>query len=212
MKKLIAASLLTILFFSSFAKNNFEEAMKKNIELVYSANSTESYQIAINNLSRIAEAEPDRWEPEYYIAFAYTLNSFNESNNNKKDQLVDLAQKHLDKAIIIAPDHVELLTLQGFIYTAKLSIDPASRGPKYSGMAMQKYNQALKADPDNPRALLMLGQMMYGTAQFMGTGTEDACKTIKSSIEKFDTYKNENEIAPTWGKGQAINAYQQCGN
>ncbi|QCK16177.1 hypothetical protein [Mangrovivirga cuniculi] len=211
MKKAIITSLMTILVFSVFGNEKFEKAMKKNIELVYSADSEESYQIAINNLTRIADAEPERWEPEYYIAFAYTLYSFDETKSDKKDALLAIAQQHLDKALNLAPEHAELLTLQGFIYTAKLSVDPATRGQKYSGMAMQKYNQALQQDPENPRALLMLGQMMYGTAQFMGSSTVEACETIGKSIEKFETYKTENEIAPTWGKGQAERAYQQCG-
>ncbi len=211
MKNLLLIFLLSTISIAVMANDKYEKAMLKFIPQVYQANSMDDHQTVINNLSRIANAEKERWEPFYYIAYSYSIMAFKAPENIQKDKYLDLAQEHLEKGLAIAPTESELSTLQGFIYTGRLVIDPMTRGPQYSGMASEVLNKAVKQNPENPRALLLLGQMMYGTAQFMGGGTEDACGLIEKSLVQFDTYKSENKLAPTWGKGQAENALKPCG-
>jgi hypothetical protein len=62
---------IALLFFSltAFATNEkYIEAMKKNIESVYKAATTEELQSAVNALNRIGDAEKTKWEPYYYAS------------------------------------------------------------------------------------------------------------------------------------------------
>jgi hypothetical protein len=197
---------------SAIGNDKFEKAMSENISKVYASKTIDDYQLAINNLTRIAEAEKDRWEPQYYITYSYIMIAFQEPESTKKDEWLVYAQDHLDKALAIDAKEVELITLQGFIYTAKLTVDPASRGAQYSALSMQKFGEAVSIDPNNPRALLLLGQMQYGTAQFMGSGVEQACQTISKAVEKFESFEPSSQISPAWGKELAFSQQQQCGN
>ncbi len=211
MKNIVLIITLCAFSFTNLANDKYEKAMLKFIPQVYQANSMDDHQAVINSLSRVANAEKDKWEPFYYIAYSYAIMAFKAEESVQKDKYLDLAQEQLDKGVKIAPEESELSALQGFIYTGRLVIDPMTRGPQFSGMASQVLQKAVKQNNQNPRALLLLGQMMYGTAQFMGGGTEDACAMIEKSLTQFDNYSSDNKLAPTWGKDQAEGALKQCG-
>jgi hypothetical protein len=77
-------------------------------------------------------------------------------------------------------------------------------------MAMQLFKRALVQNPENPRALGLLAQMQYGTAQFFGSSTAEACENTRASIVKFETYQSKNPIAPQWGKAMAESLLPGC--
>lgn len=210
MKQITLTLVLAAFTITALANDKYQKAMLKNIPSVYAAKTLEDHQKVINNLMRIAEAEADKWEPYYYISYSYIFMSFKEEGGGKKDQHLDLAQEALDKGVAIAPKESELITLQGFIHTARLSVDPMTRGAEYSSVAMQTLNESLKLNPENPRTLLLMGQMMFGTAEFMGDSTAPACELIGKSLDKFKTFTPSNPLEPQWGEAQAENALEAC--
>ena len=210
MKKIILTFLFGAFALTCFANDKYEKAMLKNIRSLYAAETLEDHQKVINGLTRIGNVEKDKWEPHYYIAYAYVMMSFAEADLGKKDQYLDLAQKAQDKGLDIAPEESELVTMQGFIHTARLNVDPMTRGAEYAGMTIQTLRGALAMNEGHPRALLLLGQMLYGTAEFMGESTDRACELIGKSLEKLKTETLSNPLAPSWGKSQAENALKRC--
>ena len=73
--------------FAAANDGKFEEAMKKNIDAVYKAQSIDEYRQAINAFERIGASEKKRWEPQYYAAFGYIMLSMRETEKDKKDQV-----------------------------------------------------------------------------------------------------------------------------
>jgi hypothetical protein len=68
-------------------------------------------------------------------------------------------------------------------------------------MAMQAFSKAVALNPNNPRALSLLAQMQFGTAQFFKQTPTDACTTARKAATLFEsTQVSENPLAPTWGK------------
>jgi hypothetical protein len=193
-----------------FANDKYTETMQKNIQLVYNAEKVEELQAIANTFNRIAESEKTKWEPFYYEAFAYVMIANRETDGKKKDGGLDLAQKALDKAKSIQQNESEIVAMEGFIHMLRVTVDPASRGQQFSGMAFQSFNKAVGMNPENPRALSLLAQMEYGTAQFFGSATTEACATAAKAIEKFETYKSENPLAPRWGKGMTQGLKSKC--
>ena len=92
----------------------------------------------------------------------------------------------------------------------RVTVDPASRGQQYSGMAFQSFGKAVAMNPENPRALSLLAQMQYGTAQFFNSPTTEACATLTKALEKFDSYKSSNPLAPQWGRKMAEGLKSRC--
>ncbi len=195
---------------SLLANDKYQQAMQTNIQLVYKAQTLEEFQQAINSFERIGAAEKNKWEPYYYASFGYIMASMREQEAAKKDGLLDKAAENLKKASAINASESEIVALDGFIYMMRVSVDPASRGQQYSGLAMQSYEKALAINPDNPRALYLLAQMEFGMAQFFKSSTEGACATAAKSVEKFETYKSDNALAPAWGKESAMRVAKQC--
>lgn len=193
-----------------FATDKYTEVMLKNIEGVYKSQNVEEFLSFANTFNRIGEAEKTKWEPFYYEAYAYVMICNKEKEAAKKDASLDLATKALEKAKALQPGESEIVAMEGFIHMMRVTVDPASRGQRYSGMAFQSFNKALTMNPENPRALNLLAQMEFGTAQFFGSPTTDACATLDKAIEKFATYKVENPLAPQWGRGMTESLKAKC--
>ncbi len=186
---------------TSLANGQFEKAMGKNIPAVFSAKSADELQGVINQLSRIGEAESDRWEPFYYSAYGYIRMSGFFESGDEKDKYLNLAIKEIDKGLQVAEGNSELVALKGYSYMMQLTIDPGARGMTYSGMAFEQFNKAVQLDPNNPRAHYLLARMQHGTAQFMGGGDGGACESLAKAKDLFDKgTRAENPFAPTWGE------------
>lgn len=206
----LALLVLALLAFKSTANDRYIESMQKNMQLVYTAKTIDELQMAVNAFERIGEAEKNKWEPFYYASFGYVMMATREKEAQKKDAYLDLSLKALEKAKAINPGESEITAVEGFVHMIRVTVDPASRGQQYSGLAMQTFGKAIAMNPENPRALSLMAQMQYGTAQFFGASTAEACGTLNKALEKFETFKSDNPLAPTWGKPMAEGMRAQC--
>jgi len=210
MKKLIIILLTLLTYTIVKAGDQYMEVMQKNIMIVYTSKSTEEVQQAINTFDRIGAAEKTKWEPYYYASFGYVMMANREADAAKKDQWLDAAAAMLEKGKAIVSTESELTAMEGFIHMIRVTVDPATRGQQYAGLAMQAFAKAVQQNPENPRALALLAQMQFGTAQFFGSPVTEACGTLSKAIEKFESYKPANPLAPQWGKEMTVRLQSQC--
>lgn len=207
----LTLTLIVLCISSLFANDDkFKAAMLKNIHLVYTADSVSQYQQAANGLERIAQAEPTRWEPLYYTAFAYILMSNKETDKAKRDLYLDQAVAAISKAKALVHDESEVMALEGFAYMMRIPIDPASRGMMFAPKAMQAFERAVALNGSNPRALALKAQMEFGTAQFFKSGTEASCALNARALELFATHVPKDELSPAWGKDMAEGLAKNC--
>jgi len=206
--------ITTVLMFATrplrAADNPYLDAMQKNIALVYTSQSAGDLQQAVNALRRIGAAEKDKWEPYYYAAFGCIMMANREEDSEKKDALLDQATVDIGKGKLINDGESELIALEGFVHMIRITVDPASRGRQYSGLAMQTFGKASALNPENPRALALMAQMQFGTAKFFGSDTTEACGTLDMAIEKFESYSPANPLAPKWGKEMTSELKKAC--
>jgi len=203
--------LLVFLTLTAWATDQaYYEAMGKQIGVVYSAQTIDELQSAVNALDRIGQAESAKWEPHYYGAFGYLMMATREKDGQKIDGYLDLALERVTRGSEISKDNSELLALEGFVHMLRVSVDPASRGQRFSGMSMKSFNKALKANPSNPRALSLLAQMQYGTAQFFGSSTAEPCSTAQKALDLFNTQTSGDPLSPQWGKDMTAGMVKKC--
>jgi tetratricopeptide (TPR) repeat protein len=210
--KTINLFFLMIISVTTWANDEkYYEQMGKQIKVVYTAKTMEEYQSAINALDRIAGAEKTKWEPYYYSAFGSVMMATREAEASKKDAYLDQALTAVEKAKAVAPGESELVALEGFVHMIRVTVDPASRGQQYSGLAMQTFGRALGMNPNNPRAMSLMAQMQFGTAQFFNQPPTEACATARKALSLFDaTVTSENPLAPQWGKEMTTELVQNC--
>jgi len=212
MKQIITIIIAILAMNVSLAGGNkkYIKAIESNLESLYAAETAEAYDPVANKFIRIAEAEKDQWLPYYYASLAYVFKSLKIKANDQRDEVLDQAQTKLAMASDLASSNSEITALDGFIYMMKISIDPGTRGQTLSPKAMGAFAAAIKMDPTNPRAMLFMGQMHHGMAQFFGSGTEQACATIAKSVELFENNEPESSISPAWGKSIAKQWAERC--
>jgi hypothetical protein len=213
MKRTISIALVGVIFAISNAFANdgkYVEVMQKNIMTVYTAQTIPDLQAAVNSLERIASAEKTKWEPYYYVSFGYLMIANREPDGAKKDGYLDLALAAVEKGKELSPAESEIFALEGFVHMLRITVDPAGRGQKYSGLAYKSFGKAVAMNENNPRALSLLAQMQFGTAEFFNSSTAEACGTLNKSIEKFASFKSENPLAPQWGKQMAEGLKAKC--
>jgi len=210
--KTINLFFLMIIAVTTWANDEkYYEQMGKQIQAVYTAKTMDEYQTAVNALDRIAGAEKSKWEPYYYSAFGSIMMATRENEGSKKDAYLDQALAAIEKGEGIAPNESELVALEGFVHMIRVTVDPASRGQQYSGLAMQTFGKALGMNPNNPRAMSLLAQMQFGTAQFFKQQPTEACATASKALSLFDNAtKPENPLAPIWGKEMTAGLVQNC--
>lgn len=209
--KTINTILLMLLAIAVFANDEkYVEQMGKQIQNVYAAKTIDDLQTAVNTFDRIANAEKSKWEPYYYSAFGNIMMATRTKEAAKMDSYLDQALASVEKGKALAPNESELIALEGFVHMIRITVDPAVRGQQYSGLSMQTFGKALAINPNNPRAMALMAQMQYGTAQFFGSPTTEACGVAAKALTLFNSEKPQNPIAPAWGKEMAEELLKSC--
>ena len=200
MKKLTIILALVSLFNIGFSNESYHQAMSESItQLFQSANITD-YVEAANQFERISNLEKTEWLPLYYASYAYIMISFHETDNAKKDACLDQAQKLLDQALAINPNESELHMLQGFLFPARINIDPMGRGMIYMEKMNASLNKALELNPNNPRVYYLRATMIYHMPEAFGGGAANALPLYKMAEEKYNIFKPQTDLSPDWGK------------
>ena len=205
--------VIVFVLISAFAQPDnpgYRAAMEKSLTALAEATEAAQLMDVANRFERIARAEKGMWLPWYYAAYATLNGAIKALTAEEKDQRLDQAQRYLDEALALAAEESEVVALQGYIHTIRVTVDPATRGQQLAPQATQTLVRASKMNPDNPRALFLLGQMQYGTAQFFGADLSEACKLIRQAVDKYETATVEDALMPAWGEENAKRMSEQC--
>ncbi len=200
MKKSVFILVLLLLSGITFANEAYQKAMKQAIDKLFQSQTVQEYVDIANQFERISTIEKKEWLPLYYASFSYIMISFKETDNAKKDQYLDQAQKYLDQAMSIEPNESELFMLQGFLYPSRINIDPINRGMALMGKMNAALDKSLELNPDNPRVYYLRATMTANTPEAFGGGTVKALPLYQKAVEKFELFKPKSEIHPDWGK------------
>lgn len=206
--------ILAMLLFSgiSFANDAYQTAMKQAIDKLFHSQTAQEYVDVANQFERISVIEKHEWLPLYYASFSYIMLCFKETDNAKKDQFLDQAQKYLDLAMSIEPNESELFMLQGFLYPSRITIDPMNRGMALMGKMNAALDKALELNPDNPRVYYLRATMTANMPEAFGGGAAKALPLYQKAAEKFGVFKPKSEIHPNWGKELNANDLQKIQN
>jgi hypothetical protein len=210
MKSLFISFSLMLIGFASFAQSEqYTNAMKGFMSKMGSATSPDAYQVVGNGFERIASAEKGEWLPRYYAAFSYIMQGMMTEDKSKVDGIIDMAEKNIADAQVISQSE-ELLCLAAWCKSARIGVDPMSRGMKYGTEAAQLLEAAKKINPNNPRIYFLQGQSAFYTPEAFGGGKAKAKEIFQKSVELFETFKPTSEMMPNWGVEQAKKMLEEC--
>ncbi len=207
---IITAILIAATTFAGGIK--YQKKMGETLAGFSQVETVADYQALGNKFMMIAQAEKNEWLPYYYHAQCYILMSFAEGEKpEKKDEYLDVAETSVAKMLELAPGESEAYVMQGLMYTARLLVDPMSRGQKYSPLSAQAIGTALGIEPENPRAQYMQIANEMGSASFFGSDVSAPCQKATALYNSWDSYEPKSRIHPRWGKSQLAGIMKKCG-
>jgi len=211
MKTYLSILLALLVSAVAFANKNYEKAMREALDHLEAASSVAELLPVSNQFDRIADVKKEDWLPQYHAAYTRVMMAAMEVDNDKKDVYLDAAQLNLDAVEKLEHDASERMALQGFLHMIRMSVDQ-NRGMELGMKCGSIIQQAYEHNNDNPRAVLMLGQFQFGSAQFMGQDTSEACGLFDETLRLLDQLENETQGAfyPSWGRLIAVHGKQQC--
>src|ERR1043165_4226080 len=131
MKKILSMTVVLSITLAATAQNKkYMEAMEKNVAALDTTYKNEQLQPLANTFERIASAEKAEWLPNYYAAYCNVNLSYN-VKGDMIDTYCDKAEKYLKVADSLNPNNSEIYTLKAQIASARISVNPMSRGQKY---------------------------------------------------------------------------------
>jgi len=188
------------------AQSPYETGMQRAFEQWEAGKNTE----AIALFERIAQAETERWVPLYHAAYVLILSSFEAPDKTKRDAQLERAKEHIAAAHERAPDNAELITLEGFLYTAYVAMEPDTYGMQYMGKVIALHDRALAIDPDNPRARMHKIEFEWNGANFFGQDLTPFCERMKAVIPIFEAEQSDLPFAPQHGIERARKVVESC--
>lgn len=209
MKKILFISLLSIQSMTLFAQ---EDAFtKKMTELIGKVSTTQpgQYEEVINSLDRVTQVEQKNWIPKYYLAYAYIMQAMTTSKKETIDGLLDIADRHLESAIQLI-ENDELYVLKSLSKSARIGVNPMTRGMKYGPEALAMLEKAKEINPENPRIYFLLGQNAFYTPEAFGGGKVKAQEYFGLAQKKFAQFKPSNNLLPNWGAEQNLQMLEKC--
>ena len=198
---IFAMSLFT--FSVSGQEDSYTSAMKSTLLQMDQATGAELYLNCANRFERIASAEKGKWMPYYYASHCLALMSFEESNGEQRDKILDRAQDLLDRSMELNPDESvksELQVLQAFIYPSRIMVDPMGRGGIYFEKMFTSLETAGSLNPENPRCYFLEGSYKLNIPAEMGGGAEAARPILEQALTLYASFSSADPLWPTWGE------------
>lgn len=181
-------------------ERDYEGAMLNTITMMNEVDGIEETVRCANMFERIGRVEKDKWMPYYYAAYSLVVLSYDVKDMTERDEILDIAQGLVDSAMNRAPDESEVHVLQAFLYPSRILVDPTARGMIYVEKIFQSLNKAKALNPDNPRTYFLEAVNRLNMPPSVGGGPEVARPIFETAAEKYEAFKTDDPLWPTWGE------------
>lgn len=212
MKKFFLLIIVSAFALTGFSQSEkYVKAMEQLVPTVDTLWNADGLRDLSNSFERIANAEKNQWLPFYYAAlcrvnagYAISMSGGGMGGNAAQtDPEADKAEELLNKAEALSKDNSEIFIVKKLIATLKLLGDPMNRYMTYGPAAAQALATAKKINPNNPRVYLQEGLDKYNTPEQFGGSKTEGKKILEVAVQKYESFKPESSIHPSWGLGQA---------
>ena len=143
---------------------------------------------------------PDKYS-YYYLGLSDYELAVTEEDEGKASGYIAAAEEALQAAVKLDPAFAEAEALLGSSYGVDIGLHPM-KGMFLSSQNTGNLDRAAKHAPGNPRVLLLQGISDYATPEAYGGDKKRAMAEFRSALAAFDTYKQPDAQAPSWGRAE----------
>ena len=154
----------------------------------------------MDDLKHLASQHPDAWLPTYYQALFALQYAVRFPQDGHSSSFLEAAKTGIE-ALRTKPaaDQSEVLTLNGFYYTALIVQNPAVNGQKYYMDAIASYKSAIGTNPANPRPRLLLYIFFENMSKATGKPGMNGPKDL-DTIRQLLAREHKTGLQPRWGR------------
>jgi len=203
--KTLISKLVVIVAFVCATNVNAQNPNQFDVQLettLRNINSDDAASVSkgMDELKRKAYEYHDVALPPYYQALSALQYAVRFPHDNHSSSFLEAAKTGIE-ALRTKPaaDQSEVLTLNGFYYTALIVQNPAQNGQKYYMDAIASYKSAISANPANPRPRLLLYIFFENMSKATGKPSMNGPKDLDTIKQLFDQ-ENKQGLQPKWGK------------
>lgn len=154
---------------------------------------------------RLSSVDTSSWLPTYYLAFADLELFFLASDRQQQARYLEEAGACLDRLkemnVQNPAERSEIAALRGYWLYARVAADPGENGPKYAGLVLSSFGEALRLNPANPRALLLNASFQKHMAAAMRQTYPPYEEEMRRASALLDRPVSPAEF-PHWGRRQ----------
>lgn len=210
----IKIQLLIVVFtFLSFAglsqSKKYKAWMKKNITIVDTAKTEQSFLTAAIGFEKMASSEKKDWLPCYYAGLCYVYIAY-QKEGEEIDKWSDKAETFINRADSLSKNNAEIYVLKSMCSTSRIMVDPMARGFMFGKEAYDYSQTAMTLDPANPRPYANKGVGLFYTPESFGGGVNKARPFLEKAVDKYKTFKPASELHPNWGQKRTADLLKQC--
>lgn len=169
-----------------------------------------SLMAADNKFTMIAAKWSNDWAANYYAAYAAIYISLQETNKERKDQLLDQADKYVEKLGSLRPSSDEGMVITAYAAYARFLVDPPNRWKKYLDLMNSNLDKAKKANPNNPRIYYLEGIPVFNKPKLYGGGKDKAKPYFAKAKELFARQDTSSIAKPYWGEKENADYLVKC--
>lgn len=192
--------LSSIALFQLQAQSDYEKDMKAALSEWDFRNSNLDYENLANEFYEIYKANKNQWLPKYYSMLMQTL-AATEKDAKQAIEISNRLEKEYLELEKLNPDQDEILVLRGMFRTLKVAKDPETYRMTLSSGVLWDFNEALKINPNNPRATYLSAYFNMQSAPFWESDPKRYCSSMVEAKELF-AKENKPELEPQWGEFQ----------
>src|SRR5258708_7914974 len=186
------------------AQTRYEQEMQRALDALDKAEKIQEFRAVANKFELIAGVEKDKWLPQYYASYVYTVMTYFDKDDESRDKALDKAQTYLDNVKKLSGDKEEIAILQAYISQSRFFVAPSSRLSMFS-QTSSAIEQLVKLYPENPRANLLEGIQLFHKPSMLGGGSSKAKPFFEKAGLKYQKQQLKTALDPAWGK--ETNAY-----
>lgn len=191
--------LIQVSFAQTKENSGYNEAMLGLLNKLNKAEKPEALTAVKNGFLRVAAIDSTQWLPFYYAAYAGILETYR-LQGDAVDKVLDEVDRYLEKATRLTKNLDEVLVLQSWAASARIMVNPMTRGAKYGMQSSNFLSRAQGINPSNPRIYFLKGQNAFYTPEQFGGGKKIALENLTLAQQLYGKFKLENDLMPNWGK------------
>ena len=180
------------------------------------AKTVKDYQELSVNFLKIAESEKTSWLSWYYAAFCNAkIGWLYQEDGDKIEPFANLANEQINKSLSLLDtakqkkELSELYCVLAMLNQAKVFMNPATYGREFGPIAFNYIRLAQKTNPENPRALYLLGWEKFYTPKAYGGDKAKAKELLTDAKQKLEINAAVG-VYPHWGKMEVMDLLNQA--